>query len=107
MENVRTLWCLLHCICSAAAAARERIVRGSSPLFPLFSSFRGAAIIHQPVATGPQEEKEQKEERWWWWWGGKSGGSLFYGWKNKPPVAVAVLLIISLPSVSTGYRGGR
>lgn len=60
MENVWTLLCLLHCIC-AADAAREHIVRGSSPLFPLFSSFRGAAIIHQPVVTGPQEKNNKKK----------------------------------------------
>lgn len=108
MENVRTLLCLLHCICSAAAA-REHIVRGSSPLFPLFSSFRSAAISHHPSACRDRSSgrKNNKKKRRWWWWGGKSGGSLFYSWKNKPPVAAAVLLIISLPSVSTGYHGGR
>lgn len=52
----QTLLCLLHCIC-AADTAREHFVRGSSPLFPLYSPFCGAAIIHQPAVTGPQEKK--------------------------------------------------
>lgn len=106
MENVWTLLCLLHCICAADATREESTLSADRLLY--FPSLARSAVQPSSISLSRQVFKKKiTKRREMVVVGGKSGGSLFYSWKNKPPVAVAVLLIISLPSVSTGYHGGR